>query len=81
VQTQHTQATRQRLLFDVFRPFLASPTRLCSAMDSSPDCSVATVWAEWIQVCLMSRLSVTRLSHEPDATYNLTSPWRSSYTR
>jgi len=35
---QCTHATRQRLWSDVARPFLASPTTLCSPLDSSPDC-------------------------------------------
>ena len=75
MQTQCAHATRQRLWFDVARPLLGSLTRLCSPLDSSPDCSVATVWAEW---SLVSRLSVTRLSHEPDApAHCLAEKWRS----
>jgi len=56
MQTQCTCATCQRLWFDAARPFLASVTRLCSPMDSSADCSVARVRAEW---SLVSWLSVT----------------------
>ena len=33
----------------------------------------------WNEVSLVSWLSVTRLSHEPNLTYNLTSHWRSGY--
>jgi len=46
MQTQCTHTLRQRFLFDVGRPFLASLTTLCSLPDSSPDCSVARVRAE-----------------------------------
>jgi len=79
--TQWTHATRQRLWCDVDRPFLALPTTPCSRLDSSPDCSVARVVLEWSMV---SRLSVTPLSHDHDAPAHclaekFTSRWSSNY--